>query len=299
MITFNKCNICPRNCNIDRTKTKGYCNAKDKMVVARFSLHEWEEPLISGENGSGTIFFSGCNLKCIYCQNYKISGELHGKEISIDEFSDICLKLQDKGAHNINIVTGTHFLPLIRDGIVKARENGLSIPIVYNTSSYEKVEALKELDGLVDIYLPDLKYYDDNLGKKYSSCDNYFEIATKAIDEMYRQVGKFIIKDDLMKKGMIVRHLMLPGHLDDSKKIIKYLYDKYKDNIYISIMNQYTPVRKTEYDNLNKTIDDEEYNELIDYALSLGIKNAFIQEGETMKESFIPDFDIFDATKKD
>ena len=149
MITLNKCNICPRECNIDRTKVKGYCNAKDKMVVARFSLHEWEEPPISGDKGSGTIFFSGCNLKCIFCQNYKISGELYGKEISLDEFKDICLKLQDIGAHNINIVTGTHFLPLIRDGIVKARGNGLTIPIVYNTSSYEKVEALKELDGLV------------------------------------------------------------------------------------------------------------------------------------------------------
>ena len=299
MLDLTKCNICPRDCNVDRTKKAGFCMAKDKMVVARYSLHMWEEPPISGENGSGTIFFSGCNLKCIYCQNYKISKELHGKEISIDEFKDICLKLQDKGAHNINIVTGTHFLPLIRDGIVKAKESGLTIPIVYNTSSYEKVDSLKELDGLIDIYLPDLKYYDNELGKKYSGCDNYFEIATKAIDEMYRQVGKYIINNGLMQKGMIVRHLMLPGHIEDSKKIIKYLYDTYKDNIYISIMNQYTPVRKTKYDNLNRKITDSEYDELIDYALSLGIENAFIQDGDTQEESFIPDFDIFDATKKD
>jgi len=269
----------------------------DKMKVARYSLHMWEEPCISGDKGSGTIFFVGCNLKCIYCQNYKlIDNDNIGREISIEDFSNICLELQRKGAYNINIVTGTHFIPHIRDGIVKSRENGLSIPIVYNTSSYENVDALKELDGLVDIYLPDLKYYDDDIAIKYSMCNNYFEYATKAIDEMYRQVGKFKIKNGIMSKGMIVRHLMLPGHLEDSKKIIKYLYDKYKDNIYISIMNQYTPVNKTKYDNLNHKVDDKDYDELINYALDIGVKNAFIQEGETQSESFIPDFNIFNAT---
>ncbi len=296
MLDLKKCNICPRNCNIDRSKIPGYCNAKDNMVVARFSLHAWEEPIISGTNGSGTIFFSGCNLKCIYCQNYKISEKLYGKEITIDEFSNICLKLQEKGAHNINIVTGTHFLPLIKKGIKKAKENGLVIPIVYNTSSYEKVSSLKELEGLVDIYLPDLKYHDDELSRKYSGCDNYFSIATEAIDEMYRQVGNAVIKNELIQKGLIVRHLLLPGHLEDSKKIIKYLYDKYKDNIYISIMNQYTPVRKTKYENLNRKVDNNDYDELINFALDLGIKNAFIQEDETQSDSFIPDFDVFDAT---
>ena len=297
MISLNKCNICPRNCNVDRSKAKGFCNMLDKMKVARFSLHQWEEPVISGNNGSGTIFFVGCNLKCIYCQNYNlIDNDNIGREISIDEFSDICLELQGKGAHNINIVTGTHFIPLIRDGIVKSRENGLTIPIVYNTSSYENVEALKELDGHIDIYLPDLKYYDNEIAKKYSMCDNYFEYATKAIDEMYRQVGKYKIKNGIMTKGVIVRHLLLPGHLEDSKKIIKYLYDKYKDNIYISIMNQYTPVNKTKYDNLNHKVEDSEYDELINYALDIGVKKAFIQEGGTQSESFIPDFNIFDAT---
>ena len=296
MLDLKKCNICPRNCNINRSINPGYCNAMDKMVVARYSLHLWEEPIISGQNGSGTIFFSGCNLKCVFCQNYKISESLYGHEITIDEFSQICLKLQSKGAHNINIVTGTHFLPLIKDGIIKAKENGLSIPIVYNTSGYENVEAIKELEGLVDIYLPDFKYYDNELGKKYSSCNNYKEFASKVIDEMFRQVGKAKIKQGLMTKGLVVRHLMLPGHLEDSKKIIKYLYDTYKDNIYISIMNQYTPVRKVKYDNLNRKVNDKDYNELIDYALDLGIKNAFIQEGETQSESFIPDFDLFDAT---
>ena len=297
MISFSKCNICPRNCNINRSVEKGFCGMNDKMKVARFSLHKWEEPVISGDNGSGTIFFVGCNLGCIYCQNYKlINNDSIGREISIDDFAQICLKLQDKGAHNINIVTGTHFIPLIRDGIVKSKEIGVTIPFVYNTSSYENVEALKELDGLIDIYLPDLKYYDNDISMKYSKCNNYFEYASNAIDEMYRQVGTYKIDNDLMKKGMIVRHLLLPGHLEDSKKIIKYLYDKYKDNIYISIMNQYTPVNKTKYDNLNRKVTDEEYDELINYALDLGIKNAFIQEGETQSESFIPDFDIFDAT---
>ena len=292
---LSKCDICPRNCNINRHNLPGYCLAKDKMVISRFSRHMWEEPVISGDNGSGTIFFSGCNLKCVYCQNHEISSTLKGKEIDIDEFVRICLKLEKSGVHNINIVTGTHFLPLIKEGIVKAKEKGLSIPIVYNTSSYEKVSSLKEMEGLIDIYLPDLKYYDDNLSKKYSSCDNYFEVATSAIDEMYRQVGKPVIKKGLMKKGVIVRHLMLPTHLEDSKKIIKYLYDTYKDNIYISIMNQYTPVRKTNYKELNDTVKDSEYDELINYALDLGVKNAFIQEGGANLESFIPDFDIYDA----
>ena len=299
MISLYKCNLCPRNCNVNRSVEKGFCGSKDKMVVARFSLHKWEEPIISGSNGSGTIFFSGCNLRCIYCQNYKISEELHGKEITPDELADICIKLEKSGAHNINIVTGTHFIPLIKEGLLKAKSLGLSIPIVYNTSSYENVDALEELDGLVDIYLPDLKYYDDNLGIKYSSCKDYFKYASLAIEEMYRQVGKPVIENDLIKKGVIVRHLLLPGHLDDSKKIIKYLYDTYKDNIYISIMNQYTPVRKTKYKNLNRKVSDKEYDELINYALDLGIKNAFIQEGDTQEESFIPDFDVFDAIEKD
>ena len=185
---------------------------------------------------------------------------------------------------------------LIKEGIVKSRERGLTIPIVYNTSGYEKVESLKEMDKLIDIYLPDFKYFDNSLAKKYSSCDNYLEVVTKAIDEMYRQVGKPIIKNGIMKKGVIVRHLLLPSHLEDSKKIIKYLYDTYKDNIYISIMNQYTPIKKHKYDNLNNKVSDTDYDELINFALDLGVKNAFIQEGGTQSQSFIPDFDIYDAT---
>ena len=298
MNELDKCMLCPRNCKVNRNKgEKGYCKSGNIMKISRYSLHMWEEPFISGEEGSGTIFFSGCNLGCIYCQNYKIASGEVGKEVSLDDFVQICLKLQERGANNINLVTPTHFIPLIRDGLALAKKEGLTIPVVYNTSSYENVEALKLLDGLVDVYLPDLKYYDDDLAMNYSNCKDYFKYATKAIEEMYRQVGKPVIKKGLIKKGVVVRHLVLPNHLDDSKKIIKYL-SSYKDNIYISIMNQYTPVKKLKYDNLNHTVDDKDYDELIDYALDLGIKNAFIQEGETYKESFIPDFDVFEDLKR-
>ena len=298
MNELDKCMLCPRNCKVNRNKGElGFCKEGNKIRIARYSLHMWEEPIISGTNGSGTIFFSGCNLNCIYCQNYQISEEHKGREITLEEFSNICLKLQKSGANNINIVTGTHFIPLIRDGLLIAKKNGLTIPVVYNTSSYENVEALKLLDGIVDIYLPDLKYYDNLLGEKYSKCKDYFKYATLAIEEMIRQVGSPVIKDNIMKKGVIVRHLLLPNHLDDSKKIIKYL-SKYNNKIYISIMNQYTPVRNLDYPNLNTSVSKEDYDELVNYAYDLGIRQAFIQEGNTVKESFIPDFNIFEDLKR-
>jgi len=296
MKELDSCKICPRNCGINRNKDElGFCGAGNKIKIARYSLHYWEEPCLSGENGSGTIFFSHCNLKCIYCQNYEISTKNCGKEISIDRFVEICLELQSIGALNINLVTPTHFIPLIKEGLIIAKEKGLSIPIVYNSSGYENVEALKLLDGLIDIYLPDFKYFDDNLAINFSNVKNYFNTAVLAIDEMYRQVGSPIFDKDIMKKGIIVRHLLLPGHNDDSKKIIKYLYDKYKNKIFISLMNQYTPVRKIDnYNELNCIVTDNEYDDLINYACDLGITNAFIQEGETQKESFIPDFNNYD-----
>lgn len=289
-----KCNLCPRNCNVDRNKELGYCMAPDKMVVARYSLHKWEEPVISGDVGSGTIFFSYCNLRCCYCQNYEIS-ELHkGRNVSVEEFSDICLELQDNGASNINLVTPTMFVHLIKEGLILAKSRGLKIPIVYNTSSYESVDTIRLLDGLVDIYLADLKYYDDNLGVKYSKCFDYFKYASMCIDEMVKQVGSNIIDSNgLMKKGVIVRHLILPGNVVDSKRIIKYLYDKYQDKVIISIMNQYTPVRKLKYIELNRKVTDDEYDEVVNYAYDLGIRNGFIQEGMTQDISFIPDFDVF------
>ena len=289
-----KCNLCPRNCNVDRENSLGYCMASNDMFIARYSLHEWEEPVISGDSGSGTIFFSYCNLKCCYCQNYEIS-ELHkGKIVSVEEFSDICLELQRRGASNINLVTPTMFVLKIKEGLILAKSSGLNIPIVYNTSSYENVSTIKMLDGLVDIYLADLKYYDNNLGIKYSKCDNYFLYASKAIEEMYKQVRNVVIDDDgMLKKGVIVRHLVLPGNIEDSKKIIKYLYDKYGDKIIISIMYQYTPVRCLEYSELNRKVNDFEYDEVVNYAYDLGVRNCFIQEGNTQDSSFIPDFDIF------
>lgn len=295
-MNLSKCDICPRKCGINREKGElGFCQMKDKIKIARYSLHYWEEPIISGETGSGTIFFSGCNLKCIFCQNFKISSENIGKEISVERLKEICLELQNMGANNINLVTGTHFLPLIKDALILAKKEGLTIPIVYNTSSYETVESLKEMEGLIDIYLPDLKYYDNKLAENFSLANDYFEIATAAIKEMVRQTGKPVIENNIMKKGVIVRHLLLPNHLEDSKKIIKYLHDTYNEDIYISIMNQYTPIKKFDkYPELNRTLTDKEYDELVNYACDLNITQAFIQEGETCKESFIPDFTNYD-----
>lgn len=287
---FNKCNLCPRECSVNRNnKELGYCRASNKLKIGGYHLHMWEEPIISGKNGSGTIFFSYCNLRCIYCQNYDISTYDNGEEITIDRFANICLELQDMGAENINLITPSHYIPLIRDGLIMAKDKGLNIPIVYNTSGYEKVDSLRLLDGLIDIYLPDFKYYDDNLGK-YSNVNNYFEIADKAIQEMYRQVGSPIIKKGIMRRGIIVRHLVLPHHSDDSKKVVKYLYDKYGDNIYLSIMNQYTPVRRCKYLELNDRVSKKEYDNVIDYAYDLGIRRCFVQDSESQSESFIPVF---------
>ena len=291
MNLLNNCMLCPRKCGVNRYKKKGACGATNKLKIAYYSLHKWEEPVISGSNGSGTIFFSNCNMKCIYCQNKKISIDGYGKYISNKKLGDIMLKLQDMGAHNINLVTPTHYVPQIVSVLQKNKGNILKIPVVYNTSSYENVGTIMFLNNLVDIYLADLKYYDDSLAYNYSGCKNYFETATMAIDEMYRQVGNYSFdKDGLMTKGLIVRVLILPGHVEDAKKIIKYLYMTYKDSIFISIMNQFTPVNTCIYSNLNRKLTDEEYDEVIKYALSLGVTNAFIQEGETADDSFIPDF---------
>lgn len=294
MNMLESCMLCPRNCKVNRHKSVGFCGASDKVKLAYYSLHQWEEPIISGENGSGTVFFSNCNLRCLFCQNKKISTDRnsYGKEISNDKLKEIFLKLQDLGAHNINLVTPTHYVPQIIDVLKEVKNKNLKIPVVYNTSSYENVSTIESLKGLIDIYLADLKYFDDELGSKYSKCNDYFKYASLAIGEMYKQTGKFQIKDNLLVSGLVVRVLVLPGHVDDSKKIIKYLYDTYKDNIIISIMNQYTPVCKiNDFPNLNRKLTDEEYDEVIDYACSLGIENAFVQEGETQSESFIPDFD--------
>lgn len=291
MNILRKCNLCPRNCLVDRYKNIGYCGAGSKIKLSLASLHMYEEPFISGINGSGTIFFSNCNMKCIFCQNQKIR-DGYGKEVSIKRFSDILLEQEKRRAHNINLVTPTHYVPLIKKGIIKSRKSGLTIPIIYNTSSYENISTIEMMDGVVDIYLADLKYYDDCYGKKYSNINNYFYYASKAIDTMYAQVGKCVIEEGLLKKGLVVRLLLLPGLGSDCKKILYYLYNKYHDNIYISIMNQYTPLDNYIYEELNHKVSNEEYDEVINYAIDLGIKNAFIQEGETQSESFIPEFNL-------
>lgn len=294
MNLMKECTICPRNCKVDRTKkNSGYCRETEKIVVARASLHMWEEPCISGTNGSGTVFFSGCSLGCVYCQNYNISKGISGKEITTERLAEIFQELQSKGAHNINLVTPSHYVLQIIDALVMSKKKGLHIPIVYNSSGYEKVETIKMLEGLVSIYLPDLKYMDDSIAMKYSNCRDYFEHASKAIAEMVRQTGKVSLDEEGMAvKGVIVRHMTLPGYLDDSKNIIRYLYETYGDKIYMSIMNQYTPLSGVEnYPEINRKVMADEYDELVDYAVNIGVENGFIQEGETALESFIPDFD--------
>lgn len=293
---LSDCTLCPRECHVDRNAGEtGYCGQAATLMAARAALHFWEEPCLSGTNGSGAVFFSGCNLRCVYCQNHEIAHGFSGREITASRLSDIFLELQEKGAHNVNLVTPTHFVPQIITALEAAKKQGLSIPVIYNSSAYEKTDTLKKLDDLVDIYLPDLKYFDSTWSGRYSHASDYFDIAAAAIAEMVRQTGAPIFADgvdSLMKKGVIVRHLLLPGCEKDARRILRYLHDTYKDTIYISIMNQYTPLPQVEnIPRLNRRISSREYEKIIDYAISIGIENGFIQEGETASESFIPAFD--------
>lgn len=293
---LSDCTLCPRKCHVDRTAGQtGFCGQSDKIMAARAALHFWEEPCLSGTNGSGAVFFSGCNLHCIYCQNHTIAQGQTGREISVERLSEIFLELQDKKAHNINLVTPTHFVPQIIKALQTARDNGLTIPVVYNTSGYENVDTIKRLEGLIDIYLPDLKYHDSALSARYSNAPDYFVKAAAAIKEMLRQTGRPIFvdsEDSLMLKGVIVRHLLLPGCEADSRLLLHYLHQAYGNDIYVSIMNQYTPMPGVaDIPALNRRISAEEYDRIVDYAIQIGIENGFIQEGETASESFIPDFD--------
>lgn len=290
---YKNCMLCPRECGIDRSKQKGYCRTIDKLIVARAALHIWEEPCISGNEGSGTVFFGGCSLRCIYCQNKEIRDGNTGKEISTQRLAEIFLELQGKNANNINLVTPTHYVPHIIDALDTAKSNGLTIPIVYNTSGYEKPETIKLLNSYIDIFLTDFKYMDSKTAKEYSNAPDYTEYAKAALDVMVRQTGDAVFdKNGIMQKGVIVRHLLLPNHLEESKKIVRYLSRTYGNNIFISLMNQYTPMPDVvKHSVLNKKVSDKEYDELIDYAVELGVENGFIQEGETATESFIPPFD--------
>lgn len=297
---LKSCHLCPRNCGVDRTNNKtGYCKVTSDVIVARGALHFWEEPCLSGTRGSGAVFFGGCNMGCVFCQNKDIVTGKVGKKLSIDELCKLYLDLQSQGANNINLVTPSHYVPQIIESLKQAKIEGLSIPVVYNTSSYEKVETLKMLEGYVDIFMPDFKYYDSALSAMFSKAPDYPGTAKESIAEMVRQISstEFANSDDnaLMRKGIIVRHLVLPGHTKDSKKVIEYLYKTYGDSIYISIMNQYTPVLckpQPDYPELTRKVTSYEYNKVVDYALSLGVTNAFIQEGETQSESFIPQFGV-------
>lgn len=290
---LNDCTLCPRNCHVNRIAGEtGCCGQTAELSVARASLHLWEEPCISGSNGSGTVFFIGCSLGCVYCQNHQISRGTAGKRVTIERLASVFLELAQQQACNINLVTPTHFVPQIIKAIETARDKGFRLPIVYNTSGYEKVETLRLLNGYADIYLPDMKYKSPQLSRRYSGCLDYFQRASRAITEMVRQTGVPVFnREGIMTKGVIVRHLVLPGCTEDSKDIIHYLFHTFGDAIYISIMNQYTPLAPiARFPELNRKLTDAEYEEVVDYALSLGLENGFIQEGETASESFIPDF---------
>lgn len=292
---MSDCTLCPRKCHADRLAGAiGFCGQTALLCAARAALHFWEEPCISGSTGSGTVFFSGCSLRCVFCQNRAISLGKTGRTITPNRLADIFLELQEKNAANINLVTAGHFLPQVAYSLELAKSQGLTLPIVYNTGSYEEVTSLKLLEGLVDIYLPDLKYRSSELSAKYSNAPDYFEKAAAAIKEMYRQTGAPILDPEtgLMKRGIIVRHLLLPGQSKDSKQILRYLHDTYGNDIYVSIMNQYTPLADAEIpQELKRCITAEEYEKILSFGERIGIEQGFRQEGGTAEESFIPPFD--------
>lgn len=293
---LSDCTLCPRECHVDRNAGEtGCCGQTASLTAARAALHFWEEPCLSGTRGSGAVFFSGCSLRCVYCQNHEIARGQAGREITVSHLSDIFLELQEKGAHNINLVTPTHFVPPIIAALKAAKQRGLSLPVIYNTSSYEKPETIRLLDGLVDIYLPDFKYHDETLSETYSHAPDYFETASAAIAEMVRQVGAPILSEGenpLMLRGVIVRHLLLPGCGRDSRFLLRHLHEAFGNDIYVSIMNQYTPMPQAAgIPSLNRRVSAKEYARIVDYAIRIGIENGFIQEGETSSESFIPPFD--------
>lgn len=312
---MSECHLCPRGCAVDRKSNTGYCGQTQALRVARIGLHFWEEPCISGLNGSGAVFFSGCPLRCVYCQNASIALGTVGREISPAELVDSMFRLKEEGANNINLVTPTHFVPQLVPILEQAKSQGLDLPILYNTSAYETVETLRMLDGLVDIYLPDDKYADTALAKALSHAPDYPEVAMAAIEEMLRQVGAPVFEEQvqtlraesvygtegaalgstevfpMIQRGVIVRHLVLPGYLENSRSVLRLLKERFDDVVYISIMNQYTPMRSfPAFPTLDRRVTDAEYDEIVDFAIEIGIENGFVQEGETASESFIPEF---------
>lgn len=294
MQELEKCKICPHNCGVNRLNGNiGRCKANGNIKLAMASIHNFEEPCISGENGSGTVFFSNCNMNCVFCQNYKISQQGLGREISIEELAEIFIDEQNKNAENINLVTPTMYVYHIIEAIKIAKNKGLKIPIVYNSNGYENVETIKKLKGYIDIYLPDLKYYDDDLAFKYSGVKNYFENATSAIKEMYNQVGSPVLDENgMMKKGLIIRHLVLPNNLQNSKEVLKWINDNIDKNVFVSVMAQYFPTnRAKEFPEINRKLTKEEYEEIENYLYSLDLDNGYIQELGEHEEEYVPDFE--------
>ena len=295
MEELKSCNICPHKCGVNRLNgIKGRCKCDNKIKIALASVHNYEEPCISGKNGSGTVFFSNCNLNCIYCQNYEISQLGKGKEITIEHLAQIFIKQQEKNVNNINLVTPTMYVPQIIEAIKIARKKSLNIPIIYNSNGYENVETIKKLNGYIDIYLPDLKYYSNEIAKKYSKIDNYFETAISAIKEMQKQVGNPIFNEKgIIQKGVIIRHLILPHHLLNTKNILKYVKENFDENTYISIMAQYFPTYKAKEDKLiNRKLTKKEYKEIENYLYLLNLKNGYIQELGEHEEEYVPNFDL-------
>ncbi len=292
---LEKCTICPRNCKVNRLEgKKGFCKCDDKIKIALVSSHKFEEPCISGKEGSGTIFFSNCNLRCIYCQNHEISQEGVGKEVSIERLSEIFLEQQARSLNNINLVTPTMYVYQIIEAIKIAKSKGLKIPIIYNSNGYENVETIKALKGYIDVYLPDLKYYSNELAEKYSQAPNYFNIATKAINEMYNQVGSIKFSENgMIQKGVIIRHLILPNHIQNTKHILKWIKDNFKNDVYVSVMAQYFPTYKAKNDNLlNRKISRKEFKEIERYMYLIGLENGYMQELGKHEEEYVPVFDL-------
>ena len=291
------CNLCPRNCQVNRGQgQKGFCGMDDTVRLGRAALHLWEEPCISGKNGSGTVFFAGCNLRCVYCQNHEISAGGKGKSVSVERLSEIFLELQEKGAANINLVTPDHYLPQTAQAVLSARRDGLTVPVVYNGSGYEKREIIRDLKGIVDIFLTDFKYMDTAMAQRYSSAPDYPQVAMAALDEMVKAVGEPFFDDGgMMQRGVIVRHLLLPGHKKNARDVIRYVYETYGERVYLSLMSQYTPFERLKENpglkQLCRRVTRREYEAVVDYALELGVRNAFIQEGDVARESFVPDFE--------
>lgn len=295
--TLSSCHLCPRNCGVDRLGgATGYCGQSAEIYAARAALHFWEEPCISGTSGSGTVFFSGCNLRCVFCQNRDIALGKQGQPVTMGRLAEIFLELQDKGAHNVNLVTPTHYIPQIYHALITAKKQGLTLPIVYNTGGYEEVDSLRLLDGLIDVYLPDLKYRTAGIAARFSNAPDYFEKASLALKEMFRQAGPPLFDEasGLMRRGMIVRHLLLPGQAGEAKRVLRWLHETFGNDVYVSIMNQYTPMPqladRPELQDINRKVSVEEYQRVLDFADAIGIELGYLQEGDTARESFIPPF---------